>query len=62
MVVRNGSTVACKKRVNSHSHRCQGDWVNLEVTGREKAESVVILLIRNEDHWHGGNTGCGDGE
>ena len=48
--------------VNIQAYEAQGDWVNLEVTGREKAESVVILLIRNEDHWHGGNTGCGDGE
>lgn len=48
--------------VNIQAYEAQGDWVNLEVTGREKAESVVILLIRNEDHWQGGNTGCGDGE
>ena len=34
-----------------------GDRVNLLVTGRTNAESVVILVIREKDHGHGGTAG-----
>jgi len=38
----------------------QGDWVNQQVTKRANAESVVMVLIGEEDHPDGeACDGCG---